>query len=103
MLDSDNYRKGFLIDPELMAGITEDPNAPGHFFAFVLKHETGEYLGYQRYPGLQDALIAINQIPRKWNYETTSGCGGGKCGSGNCGVGSDGKSGCGQVCKTGNC
>ncbi len=78
-----------------MAGITAHPEQKENFLAFVLRHTTGEYLGYQAYPSLDLALQAINQIPRPWTFEKTKGaCGGEKCGTGPCPVGG---------CKKGNC
>jgi hypothetical protein len=84
LLTSDNYQKGFLVDEELIGGITEDPSCPGSFVAYVLNHLTGEYLGYQPHPELETALQAINAVQRAWHYESVSGCG-----NGNCKVGAD--------------
>ena len=75
-LDEQNFKKGLLIDEQLMAGVTENA---GEFVAFVLCHETGEYLSYQSYPQLNLALNAIGSIPRAWVFEATGGCSGGKC------------------------
>ena len=94
LLNEENYKKGFLIDEELMAGVTEDPGAPGAFVAFVLRLETGEYLGYEKYPALSEALSALAGIPRDWTYENTAGCGNGACGEGHCGEGECGTSSC---------
>ena len=80
MLDSENYKKGFLVDDELMSGVTEDPEAPGRFVAFIISHATGEYLGYQPFEQLADALSTINQIKRNWIFEAVGGCGTGGCG-----------------------
>lgn len=100
-LNEENYQKGFLVDEELMAGITADPDLSQGFTAFVLRHTTGEYLGYQAFKDLSEALHTLNQIPRSWTFEAISGgCGGGKCGTegacggGNCKVG---------ACGTGKC
>jgi hypothetical protein len=94
-LTQENYSRGFLIDEDLMAGVTAHPEDQEQFVAFVLRHTTGEYLGYQPFPSLERALQAINQIPRPWTFEKISGgCGGGKCGTGNCAKGG---------CKVGNC
>lgn len=94
LLNAENYSKGFLIDEELMAGVTEHPAVPGSFVAFVLRLETGEYLGYENYATLGEALAAIDVIPRAWVYEKTAGCGEGACGEGHCGQGE---------CGTGSC
>jgi hypothetical protein len=93
-LTAENYSRGFLVDDELMAGVTESPQKQGAFAAFVLRPETGEYLGYREFSTLDAALAEINAIPRQWAYEkaggcSTAGCKGGKCGScGNKGTGS---------------
>jgi hypothetical protein len=89
-LTSENYRQGFLVDEELMAGVTEHPEQPGLYVAFVLHHTTGEYLGYQPFHELTEALTTINKIPRDWAFEKVGGCGGcggeGKCEGGKCGT-----------------
>ncbi len=83
-LNIENYQGGFLVDEDLMAGVTRDPNHPSRYFAFVLQHTTGEYLGYEPYPQLEIALEVINKIPRAWTYEKLGGCGNGNCGNGQC-------------------
>ena len=103
LLNPDNFRKGFLIDEELMAGVSEDSSAPGTFIAFVMRHTTGEYLGYQPFTELDVALRSINQIPRSWIYEATSACGGGNCGEGGgCSV-EEGKACAGSACTSRIC
>jgi hypothetical protein len=89
LLTADNYRQGFLVDDELMAGITLTTEPSDSYTAFVLQHTTGEYLGYQSYSTLESALEAINRIPRSWSFEAISGgCGGGNCGKeGSCNPG----------------
>jgi len=84
LLTPENFRQGFLVDEELMAGITEDPEQKGVFVAFILRHTTGEYLGYQSFPTLQPALETLNQIPRTWTFERIGGGCGGACGTGGC-------------------
>ena len=79
ILDEQNFRKGFLVDDELMAGIHE---SEGKFSAFVLSHETGEYLSYRDFSDLKLALQAIAQVKRPWTYEAVGGCSGGNCGEG---------------------
>jgi hypothetical protein len=93
LLTPQNYQKGFLVDPECMAGVTEDPEHPGHYCAFVLKHTSGEYLGYQPFSDLDSALQAVNQIPRTWSFERLGGCGSGQCG----------KNSAGGCCSSGSC
>jgi hypothetical protein len=97
-LNAENYQKGFLVDDHLMAGITADPEQPGTYIAFVLRHTTGEYLGYQPFTELEGALQAINQIQRTWTFEKLGGCGGcgegGGCSGGGCGAGKCGQGAC---------
>ena len=83
-LTAENYNKGFLVDDELMAGVTELQESPGHFAAFVVRPESGEYLGYTTCQSLESALNLINRIPRDWIFESTSGCDGSKCEEGKC-------------------
>jgi hypothetical protein len=90
-LTSENYTKGFLVDEELMGGITSSPHEPGVFVAYVLNHLTGEYLGYQGFQTLEEALAALHSVKRSWVFESVSGCGAGKCAGGNCKVGGCGK------------
>lgn len=90
-LTAENYTKGFLVDEELMGGVTSTPEQPGIFVAYVLNHLTGEYLGYQPFTSLDQALEAIHNVKRAWIFESVSGCGAGKCAGGNCKVGGCGK------------
>ena len=85
LLDDKNYSSGFLIDDQWMAGITSDGDT-GHnpYSAFVLNHLTGEYVAYQTYSTLKEALQFINQIPRSWVFESTKGCGTALCEEGKC-------------------
>ena len=83
-LTHDNYSQGFLVDEELMAGVTENPDQPGAYVAYVLQHTSGEYLGHQSGLALDEALALINRIPRAWIFEKTKGCDGGKCAEGKC-------------------
>jgi len=84
LLTAENYSKGFLIDEELMGGVTQHPDQADLFVAFVLRHTTGEYLGYQPFAALDEALAAINQVQRPWQFEKVGGCGNGNCGEGQC-------------------
>jgi hypothetical protein len=84
LLNFDNYGRGFLIDEELMAGVSEDRQKKGFFVAFVINHVTGESLGTESFNDLSQALARINQIPRNWAYEKSSACGGGACGKTDC-------------------
>lgn len=83
-LTPENYNQGFLVDEELMAGVTENPDQPSVYLAYVLRHTTGEYLGQQACGSLEEALALINRIPRTWEFERTQGCDGGKCAAGKC-------------------
>ena len=91
---AENFKKGFLVDEELMAGITEHPDTPGVYTAYVVRHTTGETLGNQQFNDLFEAIRTINDIQRDWSFEAISKCGGdGSCGgSGKCG----GTGGCGD-------
>ena len=66
------------MDEELMAGITEIEDSPGHYSAYVLRHTTGETLGVQAFDNLFEAIRTLNDIPREWNFEAVSKCGGKK-------------------------
>jgi hypothetical protein len=83
-LTAENHAQGFLLDEELMAGVTEHPESGGQFLAYVIRHTTGEYLGYQTHPTLDSALKAIAGVRRDWIFEKASGCGD-ECGEGLCG------------------
>ena len=84
LLTPENYSRGFLVDDLLMAGVTQNPEVPGAFVAYVLQHVTGEYLGYESYGDLATALAAMNQIPRPWVFQPMGKCGEGACGDGTC-------------------
>ena len=73
------------MDEELMAGISELQDAPGNFTAYVVRHTTGETLGVQQFTDVFEAIRTLNEIPRTWNFEAVSRCGGGNCGTGACG------------------
>ncbi len=81
LLNAENYRQGFLVDEELLAGVTAAKAPETGFMAFVLRHTTGEYLGTARYDQLDEALHAINRIPREWAFDSTHGCGNSECGA----------------------
>ena len=83
-LTAENYKSGFLIDDRLMGAVTETPEG---FAAYVLNHETGEYLGYQVFSKLEEALISISQVKRNWKFESTKSCGDGNCSKGECSTG----------------
>jgi hypothetical protein len=83
-LTADNFSKGFLVDDEWIGGVTPDPETPSRFAAYVLKHTSGEYLAYQVFDSLDEALTLLNQVPRGWSYEALGGCANGNCGQGQC-------------------
>lgn len=86
-LTPENYDQGFLIDEELMGGVAQDPSIEGNFVAFVVSSLNGEYLGYQSFPKLAEALNSLNSVQRRWIFERSGGCGGGKCEEGFCNQG----------------
>ena len=99
-----------------MAGISEVPESPGSFTAYVVRHTTGETLGVQQFGNVFEAIRTLNEIPREWAFQSVSKCGGGNCKAGGCGK----NGGCGKKsseargdeenaaessssCSTGNC
>ena len=74
-LTAENYSQGFLIDSELIGSVTKDPINTNTYKSFVINHQSGEYLGYQVFSTLGDALDALNSVKRDWDYESTSSCG----------------------------
>ena len=85
LLTRENYQRGFLIDEELMGGVSTTGAA---HLAFVLRHTTGEYLGTREFDDLDAALATINGVERPWKFESSLECGGGACTEGACGTGS---------------
>lgn len=102
MLTPTNYLKGFLIDDEFMAGVSElkgDASAPvAGYVAYVVNHLSGETVASQKYETLPEALGKLNSIPRSWKYEAAGGCGEGNCAEGGCGTGACGTESCPGVC-----
>jgi hypothetical protein len=86
-LTPENHLKGFLIDEELMGGVSPIAGSQS-FSVFVIRHTTGELLGSSEAPNLETALSLINSVRRDWVYESASQCGGQSCNEGNCGTGS---------------
>lgn len=74
-----------------MAGVTESPETPGAFLAYVVRHTTGETIGAHEYSNLFEAIRNINDVRRNWSFEKISRCGGGNCGNGACAGGGCGK------------
>ena len=102
LLTEQNYRHGFLVDDEVIAGVTpmaKDRAETQIFSAYVSHYLTGETYVYQEFEALGAALDFLGQIDRPWNYEavgcstktgataTKSGCQTGACQ--NCGTSSD--------------
>ncbi len=84
-LNSENFNSGLLVDDELIGGVTQDPKDPEKYIAYVLRHVTGEYLGYQAGLDRDEALHLLNQVERAWKFESTSACQGcGKQDAGTC-------------------
>ncbi len=98
---ADNYKSGFLMDEELLAGISESVDQPGVYTAYVIRHTTGETLGVQNFNTVFEAIRTLNDIPREWTFDKVSKCGGGNCGSGKCGE--NGTCGGKASCPTGDC
>lgn len=85
MLSAQNYKKGLLIDDQVMGGVS--PLEGNRYLAFIISHETGEYLGAHEFDALEPALSALNRLPRNWVFEAATECGGcakGACESGKC-------------------
>lgn len=94
-LTAETFRKGFLIDEELMAGVSENPDKPGEFMAFLVENATGEVVSVAKHESLESALEAVNSLPRDWAFESPSGgCGSGQCSGGGCSGGGCGGGDC---------
>ena len=95
-LSLENYSTGFLVDDEFLAGVSENPDAPGAYLSFLVKQETGEVISLRNFEKLEDALKSVNELPRDWSYEKIGCGGGGGCGGhGDGGCGGHGSGGCG--------
>ncbi len=94
-LTTENYKKGFLVDDETIAGVTEmGEGSTPVFAAYVSHYLTGETYAYQEFEQVEEALAYLASYGRAWAYEAvgcsaktgksaTSGCG--SCSSGGCG------------------
>lgn len=113
LLTRENYSKGFLVDDEVIGGVTEMAPEPGQakvFSAYVSHYLTGETYLYQEFDNLDAALDHLATVERQWRYEAI-GCGskksgsGGGCSTGGCGTSATSSStGCGAgSCGTGGC
>lgn len=86
-----NYKNGFLVDDEVIGGVTEMAGAV--YSAYVSHYLTGETLAYQEFNAVQPALDFLGAMNREWEFEGV-GCGkisapalksaGGSCRSGAC-------------------
>lgn len=81
-LNTENYQDGYLIDTEWMGGISPSPqNSMGlNFEAFILDYQSGQTIASHSFHTLEDAIAALNRIPRPWTFENFSECGNGQCG-----------------------
>lgn len=92
LLTPENFAQGMLVDEELLGGVAADVENPGRYIAYVLRHTTGEYLGYVQNLEQPEALTLINRVERSWAFESTSACGGcnkkgeGKCDGNQCAI-----------------
>lgn len=70
-LTIENYNKGFLVDEETIAGVTE--MAGGVYACYVSHYLTGETLAYEEFEALEPALSFLDKMNRPWSYEAV-GC-----------------------------
>ncbi len=70
-----DFRDGFLVDEQWMAGIS--PSDSGRFEAFVLDHRSGELVTSHEFQEFNAALEALSRLERSWRWERLGGCGGG--------------------------
>ena len=95
-LTIDNFKSGFLVDNEVIGGVTElDGAATPVYAAYVSHYLTGETFAYQEFEKVEPALEFLANIDRAWEYEavgcsaktgaqtktSSSSCGSGACGS----------------------
>lgn len=77
-LTTENYKEGYLIDEEWLGGVAPTPS--NQYEAFIINHVSAEPVARHIFQTLEQALRIFNNIDRNWNFESFSGCGGGKCG-----------------------
>jgi hypothetical protein len=103
LLDASNYSKGFLMDSEgtVLAGVSDHPDRPGLFIAWMVDAATSECFGLHEFESLESAVSMVNLSVRgnggDWHFVSggcsEGGCSGGGCsGNGGCG----GKGSCGH-------
>ena len=83
MLTLDNFENGFLVNDELIAGVTS--MAGGIFAAYVSNYSTGETLAFAEFDLPLKALEYLGKLTYDWKYESV-GCSTTKtsCSSGQC-------------------
>jgi len=82
LLTAENWNRGFLIDSEWMAGVSEEGS---EWKAWVVSLLTGSLVAATNYPTPETAYQALNRIPgRSWKFEPSKTCSGEKCGPENC-------------------
>ena len=84
-LTENNFRTGFLVTEEYLGGVTESEESLGCFNSFIVNNNTGEYVFFDEFKNLEDALATINQLKPDWEFESThEGCKGSACGPDKC-------------------
>lgn len=70
-LTLENFSKGFLIDDEVIGGVTQlaDTNGAPVYAAYMSHYLTGETMDYQEFSDVEAALAFINGIGRDWKFE----------------------------------
>ncbi|MBI3543272.1 MAG: hypothetical protein HY075_08380 [Deltaproteobacteria bacterium] len=70
LLDASNYKSGFLVDDEVIAGVTEMGDAARPLYAAYVSHYlTGETYAYREFERVEPALEFLATIERKWAFE----------------------------------
>ena len=86
LLTLQNWSRGFLMDAEWMAGVSENEQGSSRRWkAWVVSLAEGSLIAETNFDNLEEALTALNRIPgRNWSYEPTKTCSGEKCGPDQC-------------------
>jgi hypothetical protein len=71
ILNKNNFDKGFLIDEEVIAGVTLMDG--GIYAAYMSHYLTGETLAYQEFSDAESAVAYLKTIERPWAFEAV-GC-----------------------------
>lgn len=77
-IDSHNFRKGFLVDDEWMAGIHEVEEGK-YYQAYIVNHLSGEPVAEHYFKDFNSALAALTAMDREWKFESISKCKDGSC------------------------